>query len=201
MASVRSLRRYAFLALLVGGGLVVSTEQATGQELSDRLKLQLKSWYKHAARYAPGTWGIAVADQQGNMLWSVNPDRELIPASTVKLLTTGFARSVLGGDARRSTRVVGLGRVDEGSGEWLGKWALELNGDPTLESPSGGGPTLEDLAAQLAAQGIRRLRGPMQVVSADGPAEALYPSSWRPANRGSIYAPLVGSLTLHENIV
>jgi D-alanyl-D-alanine carboxypeptidase/D-alanyl-D-alanine-endopeptidase (penicillin-binding protein 4) len=182
-------------------GLGVSAGTAFAQELSSRLQLQLKSWYRTASRSAPGIWGIAVGDQQGHLLWSVNADRELIPASTVKLLTTGFARSVLGGEARRSTRVIGLGRVDEGSGEWMGRWALELNGDPTLESPSGAGPSLDDLAGQLAAQGIRRLTGPLEVVSADGPAEANYPAAWRRANWGSIYAPLIGSLTLHENVV
>ena len=195
----RGIRRIATAAALLSAGAFVVP--AHGQEIAEGLQLQLRRWYRQASRSAPGTWGIAVADQQGNLLWSVNPDKAMIPASTVKLLTTGFARTILGGDARRSTRVVGLGRVDEGTGEWMGKWALELNGDPTLESPSGGGPRLDDLAEQLAAQGIRRLRGPMEVVSADGPAEALYPSAWRPANRGSIYAPLVGSLTLHENVV
>jgi D-alanyl-D-alanine carboxypeptidase/D-alanyl-D-alanine-endopeptidase (penicillin-binding protein 4) len=151
---------------------------------------------------APGTWGIAVADQQGAILWSVNEDQPLVPASTVKLLTTGYARTVLGAEARRATRVVGYGQVDELTGEWVGKWALELNGDPTLESPEGRGPRLQDLANQLALSGVRRLRGPLTAVSGDGePAEASYPAAWRAGNRGSVYAPPVGSLTLHENVV
>ena len=39
-----------------------------------------------------------------------------MPASTVKLFTTGFARSVLGGTARRPTRVVGVGVARLGHG-------------------------------------------------------------------------------------
>jgi D-alanyl-D-alanine carboxypeptidase/D-alanyl-D-alanine-endopeptidase (penicillin-binding protein 4) len=175
---------------------------AAAQELTPQLKLALDRWYRSARRSANGTWGIAVSDQSGQILWSVNPDRELIPASTVKLLTTGYARSVLGSDARRNTRVMGFGHLDEGTGEWMGKWQLELNGDPTLEKPDGNGPRLYDLAEQLAAQGVKKLRGPMQVVSADGqPAEASFPSVWRAGNRGSIYAPLIGLLTVHENII
>jgi D-alanyl-D-alanine carboxypeptidase len=54
------------------------------------------------------------------MLWSVNPDRQLVPASTVKLLTTGFARSIVGGEARQTTRVVGFGQLDAGTGDWNG---------------------------------------------------------------------------------
>jgi len=172
------------------------------QELPTALKAQLDRWYRTAKRSAPGTWGISVSDQHGNVLWSVNPDLQMIPASTVKLLTTGYARTVLGSEARRLTRVLGVGQVDEATGEWMGRWVLELNGDPSLESPSGAGPRLQDLADQLAAQGIRRLRGPMTALRSDGsPAEAHFPAAWRAANWGSLYAPLVGSLTLHENII
>jgi len=200
---VRQITRRVLLGLVCAGLLGSAwPAAAAGQGLTSELKLKLDRWYRSARRSATGTWGIAVADQDGQILWSVNPDQPLIPASTVKLLTTGFARSVLGPEARRTTRVVGFGSVDEASGEWVGRWALELNGDPTLESPSGHGPRLLDLANQLADQGIRRLRGPLQVISGDGGvADAAYPAVWRAGNRGSIYAPLIGMLTLHENIV
>jgi PBP4 family serine-type D-alanyl-D-alanine carboxypeptidase len=78
---------------------------------------------------------------------------------------------------------------------------LELNGDPTLERAQGSGPTLHDLALQLASGGIRKLTGPLQVQSADGPATATYPAAWSPRHRGRLFAPPVGPLTLHENIV
>ena len=176
--------------------------RAGAQELPQDLKTKLDRWFRTARRTATGTWGIAVADQGGQILWSVNPDRGLIPASTVKLLTTGFARSIVGGEARRNTRVVGFGRVDEATGDWNGRWALELNGDPTFESPDGRGPRLADLAAQLAERGVRRLHGPLTVVTADGQlADARFPGAWRAGNRGSIYAPLIGPLTLHENLI
>jgi D-alanyl-D-alanine carboxypeptidase/D-alanyl-D-alanine-endopeptidase (penicillin-binding protein 4) len=135
------------------------------------------------------------------MLWSYNADAELMPASAVKLFTTGYARSVLGGTARRATRLVGTGIVDPSTGEWLGEWALELNGDPSLERAEGSGPTLYDLASQLASAGIRRLSGPLQVQSADGPATAIYPAVWSPRHMGRLFAPLVGPLMLHENVI
>ena len=199
MRLITRLAAAAVTGLFLG---VVFPGAAPGQALPEALRLKLDLWYRTARRSAPGTWGIAVADQQGQLLWSINPDQPLVPASTVKLLTTGYARSVLGGEARRATRVVGFGRIDSLTGEWIGRWALELNGDPTLEGPDGRGPRLQDLADQLASTGIRRLRGPMAAVSADGyAAEASYPAVWNPGNRNSLNAPLVGSLTLHENMV
>jgi D-alanyl-D-alanine carboxypeptidase/D-alanyl-D-alanine-endopeptidase (penicillin-binding protein 4) len=163
------------------------------------LQAQLDAWFVRAARAAPGTWGIAVASLDGQLLWAVDPSHPLIPASTVKLFTTGFARSVLGGDARRLTRVIGDGRVDPASGTWIGSWLLELNGDPTLERPARGGPSLSELAQQLYQSGIRRLIGPLNVVSATGEADASYPEAWSPRHRGRWFAPLIGALTLNEN--
>jgi D-alanyl-D-alanine carboxypeptidase/D-alanyl-D-alanine-endopeptidase (penicillin-binding protein 4) len=171
------------------------------QSLSQGKRNELATWYRTASRRAPGAWGIAIADQRGQLLWSVSPETSLVPASTVKLFTTGFARTVVGPDARRSTRVTGSGFIEPGSGEWRGSWALELNGDPSLENPSGAGPKLVDLAQQLANLGIRRLYGPLQVKSADGPALAAYPSAWSNRHWGRLFAPLIGTLTIHENVV
>src|SRR5262249_45627746 len=128
-------------------------------------------------------------------------DHPLMPASTVKLFTTGFARTVLGGTARRATRVVGAGTLDSTNGEWIGSWALQLNGDPSLERAEGSGPTLYDLALELQAHGIRKPTGPLQVQSTEGPADAVYPAVWSTRHQGRIFAPPVGPLTVHENVV
>ncbi len=187
----------ACLAVLLLGSASPATAQTDPQWLSERMT----AWYEEASRRAPGQWGIAIGDPSGRILWSVNPTEPLVPASTVKLFTTGFARSVLGGSARRATRVVGVGQLDLESGTWKGSWALELNGDPSLERAQGSGPTLYDLALQLASAGIRKLNGPLQVQSTDGPATAVYPAAWSSRHRGRLFAPPVGPLTLHENIV
>jgi D-alanyl-D-alanine carboxypeptidase/D-alanyl-D-alanine-endopeptidase (penicillin-binding protein 4) len=195
--AIRCLQLWIAVAVLAGGVPAC----LSAQELPADLKVQVDRWYRTARRVAPGSWGIAISDQSGQILWSANPDIPLIPASTVKLLTTGYARTVIGGEARLATRVVGAGDIDS-TGEWIGRWALEVNGDPTLESPDGHGPRLQDLADQLANSGIHRIRGPFTVVTGDGSApEAVYPAAWRPANWGTLYAPLVGALTIHENIV
>lgn len=171
--------------------------QTNPEWLGDRMT----SWYHQTRRSAPGEWGIAVADQTGRLLWSANPDRPMMPASTVKLFTTGFARTVLGGTARRATRVIGEGSLDQATGEWIGSWALELNGDPSLERAEGSGPTLYDLALELRNRGISKLTGPLRVQSADGPAYATYPAAWSTRHQGRIFAPPVGPITVHENVV
>jgi D-alanyl-D-alanine carboxypeptidase/D-alanyl-D-alanine-endopeptidase (penicillin-binding protein 4) len=161
----------------------------------------VEPWFRETSRRTRGEWGIAIADQNGRLLWGQNPDTPMVPASTLKVFTTGFARSVLGTSARRPTRVIGSGSVNRATGEWVGSWGLELNGDPSLERGGGEGPSLYDLALQLASTGIRRLSGPLHVQSADGDADAVYPAAWSPRHWGRTFAPLIGPLTLHENVV
>lgn len=194
------LIHFAVALTLLGplGELAVPLHAQTNPEwLTDRMG----AWFKRTRHTAPGQWGVAIADESGRLLWSNNPGQPLMPASTVKLFTTGFARTVLGGDARRSTRVIGEGSLDPATGEWIGSWALELNGDPSLERAEGSGPTLYDLALELYSHGIRKLTGPLVVRSVDGPADAIYPAVWSTRHRGRIFAPLVGPLTVHENVV
>ena len=190
-----------FRLTLVITGLVGWANSLPAQTDPRWLGSRMNDWYAEASRSAPGDWGIAVADQGGQMLWSFNADASLMPASAVKLFTTGYARSVLGGNARRATRLIGTGVVDPKTGEWLGDWALEVNGDPSLERAEGSGPTLFDLATQLADAGVRRLNGPLQLQSADGPATAVYPAVWSRRHMGRLFAPLVGPLMVHENVV
>lgn len=194
--------RWSILATLVAAGLPLQVwAQPARTASAPELQGQLEKWYKRAARSAPGQWGIAVAGPDGQLIWGVQPTKAMIPASTVKLFTTGYARSVLGGDARQRTRVLGMGFVEEGTGTWMGTWALELNGDPTLERDSRGGTSLADLAAKLRERGVRRLVGPLSVVTESGVAGASYPAVWSPRHRGRLFAPLIGALTLNENVL
>jgi serine-type D-Ala-D-Ala carboxypeptidase/endopeptidase (penicillin-binding protein 4) len=193
--------RRRLVPLLVAASLPICSSPLRAQTEAQWLTGRLDAWYQRSLRSAPGEWGIAVADQSGRVFWSVSPDLPLMPASTVKLFTTGYARSVLGGSARRPTRVVGVGSVDTVTGEWVGSWAIEMNGDPSFERAEGSGPTLYDLAMQLAGTGVRKLTGPLQLQSSNGPANAVYPAAWSSRHQGRIFAPLVGPLTLHENIV
>jgi D-alanyl-D-alanine carboxypeptidase/D-alanyl-D-alanine-endopeptidase (penicillin-binding protein 4) len=191
----------ALAATLAPAPRALAQGAADAPGTSHVLSARLTAWYEATSLRAPGQWGIAVADQTGRMLWTINPKQPLMPASTVKLFTTGFARSVLGSGARRPTRVVGIGGLNPETGAWQGTWALELNGDPTLERAQGTGPSLYDLALQLASAGIRKLNGPLQVQSAEGPATAVYPAAWSSRHRGRLFAPPVGPLTVHENII
>lgn len=187
--------------------VVTATSPARAQlappDLSAPTAIQqdLDAWYRRASQRAPGKWGIVVATQDGQLVWAMNPTTPLIPASTVKVFTTGFARTVVGAEGRRATRVVGSGDTDPITGAWRGSWALEVNGDFTLDRPGKSGPTLVELAQRLAEQGIRSLTGPLAVVSESGDPKPAFPTAWANRHRGRLFAPLVGPLTINENLI
>ena len=197
MAPVRR-RAQVVIGLLCGAALPA---MLGAQSLSPRERAEVELWFSRAVERAPGgEWGVVVGTMDGRVLWSANPELELIPASTTKLFTTGFTRTRMGGGARITTRVVGDGQVDS-TGRWRGHWALELGGDPTLERTGRAGPTLRELARQLRERGIRELEGPLTLTSRTGPAYSRYPSVWSSDFEGQLYAPPVGPVTLHENTV
>jgi D-alanyl-D-alanine carboxypeptidase/D-alanyl-D-alanine-endopeptidase (penicillin-binding protein 4) len=172
------------------------------QELSGEERIRVEEWYRRTVeRTGDGQWGIAIGTMGGRVLWSLNPELELIPASTVKLFTIGFTRARAGGGARISTRLIGRGTLDSATGRWVGAWQLELGGDPTLERGGRAGPTLRELARQLHARGIRVLEGPLALTSRTGPALSRYPAAWSADFAGQLYAPPVGPVTLHENTI
>jgi serine-type D-Ala-D-Ala carboxypeptidase/endopeptidase (penicillin-binding protein 4) len=190
------LRTFAVRTLLIAA----TTAPAAAQTIPAETARAVEAWYAQAQRSAPGQWGVAILTADGRLVWAANPNEPLIPASTAKIFTTAYARSVLGGDARLRTRVLGTGYVDR-LGRWAGPWALELNGDPTLDRAAGSGPSLRALAAQLRAMGIRELNGPLTIVSATGSTATAIPTAWEDRYPGQLYAPPVGAVSLHENVM
>lgn len=195
-------RRLYRTLVAISACATLCTQTVSAQGLSPREVADLDDWYRRANERTPGgDWGIAIGTMDGRVLWSVSPEQELVPASTTKLFTTGFTRSRMGGAGRITTRVVGDGELDRPSGRWLGTWALELGGDPTLERTGRTGPTLVELARRLRMRGVRTLNGPLALTSRTGPAASTFPAAWSTSFAGQLYAPPVGPVALHENTV
>ncbi len=195
----RRLSRTLVAAVLY---LMASGRALHAQGLSTAELAGLNDWYRRVTeKTGAGDWGIAVGSMNGRVLWSVSAEREMIPASTTKLFTTGYSRSRMGAGSRIATSVVGDGVLDRNSGRWLGTWALDLGGDPTLERAGRNGPRLRELARRLRARGVRMLQGPLALTSRTGPATSRYPAAWSTAFEGQLYAPPVGPVAIHENTV
>ena len=106
-----------------------------------------------------GTTALYVVDAAtGRELFSLRPDERLNPASNVKMISTAAALDLLGPDFQYRTRLLGPG--PDAAGLIDGDVYLHGSYDPTL-----GESGLEDLAAQVAAGGVKTIHGDVLVGS------------------------------------
>ena len=147
-----------------------------------------------------GKWGVIVVSvTRGDTLYAMNPDALLKPASIMKMMTTGLALERFGPDYTIKTQVMRDGRS---TGDVLdGNLYLRGAGDPTLslrfwqgESP------MDALAKQIAAAGVRRVRGDVIADESAFETERI-PVGWKSSYLMSAYAAPVSALSLNENLV
>ena len=147
-----------------------------------------------------GVWGVLVASvTRGDTLFSSNADVLLKPASIMKMMTTGLALEKFGPDHTFETDVLRDRPVNDGTLD--GNLYLRGGGDPSLslrfwqgESP------MDALARQIAAAGIRRVRGAIVADESAFEAERI-PHGWKSSYLMSAYAAPVSALSLNENLV
>ncbi len=112
--------------------------------------------------FASALWGVEVRSlRNGRVLYSRNAEKNLRPASTLKLVASAAALDAFGPDARFRTTVESAGRLD-GRGRILGDVYLVGRGDPDLSARlTPGRPTaaFEEMADALRAAGVRRIEG------------------------------------------
>lgn len=102
----------------------------------------------------------------GEVLFEQGAQRNLIPASTLKLLTAVAAYDRLGGRYRYPTRIL-LSREPGRTRVYRGQMRVLFSGDPSLQ-----GEQLEALLALLKEKGVREITGDIWL---DGSAFVGYP--------------------------
>lgn len=105
--------------------------------------------------------GVLAVGPGGDTLVSVNPGQKLVPASNVKLLTTGMALHTLGADYRFETQLAHTGEIVDGT--LTGDLYIIGGGDPTTgartDCAAAISKTFGEWAAMLAEAGITRIAG------------------------------------------
>lgn len=155
-----------------------------------------------AGQIRSGQFGImAVSLTRGDTLFSRNAGTPLLPASTMKMLTTAVALERLGPKWQFSTDVLYDGTLDDGTIH--GNVYLKGDGDPSLSGRYlQGGPAapINFLADQLVARGIKHVTGEV-IGDASGFDDQRIPEGWLTRYLQSGYAARVSALSLNENLV
>jgi D-alanyl-D-alanine carboxypeptidase/D-alanyl-D-alanine-endopeptidase (penicillin-binding protein 4) len=146
-------------------------------------------------------WGVMVVSlDQGDTIFSYQPDYALAPASNLKLYTSAAALYYLGPSFRYSTYLLSDGAVSGGVLE--GELILYGTGDPTLSDRFFRTQTSvwEFFADSLAAQGITEIRGDV-VGDASYFGDHGAGEGWQESYMSASYAVLPSALTFNDNLV
>lgn len=174
--------------------LAMSAGSACAQDLQDAVRRLID-----ARKLGDAKVGVCLIDAKSNaVLASVNASEPMIPASNMKLLTSGAAMMVLGADFHFRTEFVldGDRLIVRGSGD-------PSLGDPEVLRRSDEKMTVDDVLRSLAGalpkanvQSIREIVIDDRVFD----REFVHPT-WNPANLHLAYSAQVSGLNFHANVL
>ena len=150
-------------------------------------------------RFAGADWGISVISlNSGRTVYSHHADQLFQPASTAKLFTAAVTLSEFGPDYRIPTRVLSGSEIRNGKLD--GPLILYGMGDPTLGVDAATLHWADQLAEQLAAQGLRRVHGDLIADSTYFASPAMG-TGWEAIDLQSWFAVPASALSVGENQV
>jgi D-alanyl-D-alanine carboxypeptidase/D-alanyl-D-alanine-endopeptidase (penicillin-binding protein 4) len=186
--------RFFFFIIFITISELVFSQKATKDILN--LLLEDES-LKHASI------SINTLDLDDNkVILEHNPNTSLIPASTLKVITTATALAVLGPNYQFRTTIEHDGHIKNGILE--GNLYLRGFGDPTLASPFMDNiPKIDSLFQillnKIKAAGILKIKGN---VIADGTyfEKSSVAPNWQWEDLGNYYGSGVSGLNIHDNL-
>lgn len=166
--------------------------------------LQLREYIGTKMRQEPfrsGLTGILAVTADGDTLAEYSSMRKLLPASNVKLISTGLALGALGPDFRFRTRLGYSGEIKDGT--LCGDLHIIGGGDPTIASGDDIALSADSLlsvwTAMVREAGIERIDGDVvgDGTFFDGMREC---SSWSYGDIGTYYGAGGDGLCFYRNI-
>ena len=150
---------------------------------------------------AQAHWGVLVKSlRTGQVLYEKNAEKEFVPASNMKLVTTSAALEDLGPDYRWRTTFSAGGPV--AGGVLQGPLVVRGSGDPTLSARFAPDPRapFRAWADSLRAHGITRVRGGIIGVDSAFTAPTLG-AGWAWDDLDAYYATEFGALEFNEGAI
>lgn len=166
---------------------------------SERIQRELAAAFS-APELSHAVWSVLVQSlDTGEVLYRLNPDTLVVPASNQKIVSMSTAAAELGWDYRYSTRLETAAPVE--NGVLRGDLFVVGTGDPTLNARHGDrNAAFDEFAESLRAAGIARVEG--RLVGDDNAFDdERYGHGWQWDDFAYGYAAAVGALQYNENTV
>jgi serine-type D-Ala-D-Ala carboxypeptidase/endopeptidase (penicillin-binding protein 4) len=169
-----------FAKILSLGFLLFSCPSFSQNPSLEKLKTGIEL-LKSDPELTNGSWGLSVQDiSTKKILAEYNSNLTLIPASTLKIITTGAALSILGKDFRYQTNIEYDGFVDA-NGVLHGNIFIKGSGDPTLDSylikDSTSKTVIEEFSKAIRGKGIKYIEGAV-ISDASSFEDQTVPPGW-----------------------
>lgn len=153
--------------------------------------------------YKGATVGIQITDlESGLPLFELNPEKLMIPASTLKIVTSASAFEILGSDYRFTTKVGYIGEIGN-TGELKGTMVIVGGGDPTLGSEyfrdsEMNGSFIHSWVQKIKTAGIHKISGDIILDGSVYDTEKV-PSTWIWSDIGNYYGAGASAFTCYDN--
>ncbi len=189
------MKRISFTTLFI---LVFCFTTPAQSQLAGRIStLQKAPALQHASI------SICIADARtGEKLACTATQLSLVPASTLKLVTTATALELFGPEHRFETQLHMQGRLDEQTGTFYGNIIIKGGGDPALGSSyfeAHYGNFIADWINALKEQGIETIEGAV-LYDASMFDDELVPSTWIWEDLGNYYGAGASGLSVFDNM-
>ena len=146
--------------------------------------------------------GVCIRTLSGRDILKTNEKQNFVPASNLKVLSTGLSLHLLGADARFETRLAHSGEISP-DGTLKGDLYIIGGGDPTLGSGECGSKGAEELVSgwvrRVREAGIRRIEGLVIGDSRAMPSEVN--GSWMYEDIATYYGATPCALMYRENCI
>ncbi len=153
--------------------------------------------------YESAVVGIHITDlKTGDIIYDLNGDKLLIPASTLKLITSAAALEILGKDYRFKTQVAYSGKIKDETLD--GDLVIVGGGDPTLGSEYFEAyefyPHFLDVwAEKIKEAGIHQVNGNLILDASIYDSERI-PDTWIWEDIGNYYGAGANAFTVYDNL-
>ena len=180
--------------------MLLAAYAANAQQTEETLQTKIEALASDAA-FSQSVVGICARTAAGETLVDINSETMMLPASNMKLISTGAALHALGADWQFETSLGHDGEIEDGI--LKGNLYIIGGGDPTLGSKDSIAVALDRTFAQweviLRTAGIRRIEG--RIVGDgrffDGMAED---PTWLMEDAGTYYGAGTTGLMFYENM-
>lgn len=196
--------RFSFLFSLALSFFLLPLLLAKGQQTNASKIKQAFEGFSRDEALAHASYSLTVLNvNSGEVVFASEPDRGLVPASTLKVITTVTGYQVLGPSFQYETRLGITGTLLPG-GKLNGDLILIGSGDPSLGSSRFGKSSSEELLSRwvqaVQKAGITSVSG--RVIGDDRLFQGNQaPDGWPWGDLGNYYGAGVSSLNWHENSV